>query len=73
MDYDNASYREVVEKLTELYGKKIAPLFLPIRENEKFVGYVNVVKMAARRYVNKNEKVECEIPDYSREYLGALS
>ena len=69
MDYDNASYREVVEKLTELYGKKIAPLFLPIRENEKFVGYVNVVKMAARRYVNKNEKVECEIPDYSREYL----
>ena len=69
MDYDNASYREVVEKLTELYGKKIAPLFLPIRENEKIVGYVNVVKMAARRYVNKNEKVECEIPDYSREYL----
>lgn len=69
MDYDNASYREVVEKLTELYGKKIAPLFLPIRENERFVGYVNVVKMAARRYVNKNEKVECEIPDYSREYL----
>ena len=51
MDYDNASYREVVEKLTELYGKKIAPLFLPIRENEKFVGYVNVVKMAARRYM----------------------
>ena len=69
MDYDNASYREVVEKLTELYGKKIAPLFLPIRENEKFVGYVNVVKMAARRYVNKNEKVECDIPDYSKEYL----
>ena len=69
MDYDNASYRQVVEDLTELYGKKIAPIHLPIRENEKFVGYVNVVKMAARRYVNKQEKVECEIPDYSREYL----
>ncbi len=69
MDFDNASYREVVEALTELYGKKIAPLYLPIRENEKFVGYVNVVKMAARRYVNKQEKVECEIPDYLQEYL----
>lgn len=69
MDFDNASYRKVVETLTELYGKKIAPLHLPIRENEKFVGYVNVVKMAARRYVNKQEKVECEIPDYLREYL----
>ena len=69
MDIDNASFRKVVETLTDLYGKKIAPIHLPIREKEKFVGYVNVVKMKARRYVNKNEKVECEIPDYSREYL----
>lgn len=70
MDYDNASYREVVEKLTELYGKKIAPLHIPIRENEKFVGYVNVVKSAARRYVNKQEKVECPVPDYLEDYLA---
>ncbi len=69
MDVDNASFRSVVETLTEIYGKKIAPVHLPIRENEKFVGYVNIVKMKARKYVNKNEKVECEIPDYSREYL----
>ena len=69
MDFDNASYREVVESLTELYGKKIAPVHFPIRENEKFIGYVNVVKMAARKYVNKQEKVEIEIPDYSQEYL----
>ncbi len=71
MDFDNASYREVVEGLTELYGKKIAPLFLPIRENEKFVGYVNVVKQRARRYVEKQNKVECEIPDYLEEYLSS--
>lgn len=70
MDYDNASYREVVETLTDLYGKKIAPLHIPIRENEKFVGYVNVVKSAGRRYVNKQEKVECEIPDYLTDYLA---
>ncbi len=69
MDFDNASYRKVVETLTELYGKKIAPLFLPIRENEKFVGYVNVVKQRARRYVDKQNKVECDIPDYVTEYL----
>ena len=69
MDYDNASFREVVETLTELYGKKIAPLHFPIRENEKFIGYVNVVKQKGRKYVNKNEKVEIAIPDYSQEYL----
>lgn len=70
MDFDNASYRKVVEKLTELYGKKIAPLYLPIREHEKFVGYVNIVKQRARRYVDKQNKVECPIPDYLNDYLA---
>ena len=69
MDFDNASYRKVVEALNELYGKKIAPIHLPIRENEKFVGYVNIVKEGARRFVEKGNRVECEIPDYLKDYL----
>lgn len=32
MDQDDVSYREVVEQLTELYGKRIAPLHMPLRE-----------------------------------------
>jgi elongation factor G len=70
MDDDNASFREVVEKLTDLYGKKIAPLHIPIRENEKFVGFVNVVKMAGRRFTTASNYEECEIPDYSKENLS---
>ena len=71
MDVDDVSYREVVEQLTELYGKKIAPVHFPIRENGKFVGYVNVVKQAGRKYIEneKDKKEECEIPDYLNEYL----
>ena len=69
MDVDNASFRQVVEDLTELYGKKIAPIHLPIRENEQFVGYVNVVKKKGRRYLAKGQKEECPIPSYSEEYL----
>lgn len=69
MDNDDVSYREVVEKLTELYGKRIAPIHLPIREDRKFVGYVNVVKKAGRKYVDRGGKTECPIPDYSEEYL----
>lgn len=45
MDVDDASFRQVVEDLTTRYGKKIAPHFQPIRENEKLVGYINVIKM----------------------------
>ncbi len=70
MDDDNASYREVVERLTELYGKKIAPFHIPIRENEKFVGFVNVVKMAGRKFTVASNYEECEIPDYSMENLS---
>ncbi len=69
MDDDNASYREVVEKLKDLYGKKVAPFHLPIRENEKFVGFVNVVKMAGRRFTDTGY-VECEIPEYSKANLS---
>ena len=69
MDVDNASFRQVVEDLTALYGKKIAPIHLPIRENEKFVGYVNVVRQEGRRWLEKGEKEPCDIPDYSMEYL----
>ena len=56
MDVDDVSYRKVVEQLTELYGKKIAPLHFPIREDGKFVGYVNVVKQAGRKYIDKGKK-----------------
>ena len=69
MDIDDVSYRKVVEELTELYGKKIAPLHFPIREDGKFVGYVNVVKQAGRKYIDKGGKQECEIPEYLNEYL----
>lgn len=69
MDNNDVSYREVVEKLTELYGKRIAPIHLPIREDGKFVGYVNVVKKAGRKYVDKGGKEECPVPEYSVEYL----
>uniref|UniRef100_UPI00286F210B elongation factor G n=1 Tax=Anaerosporobacter sp. TaxID=1872529 RepID=UPI00286F210B len=65
MDDDNASYRQVVEQLTDLYGKKIAPFHLPIRQDEKFVGFVNVVKMKGRKFTTLSEYEECEIPDYS--------
>ena len=68
MDIDNASYRQVVEDMTALYGKKIAPFHLPIRENEKFVGYINVVSEKAYRWQGK-EVVECEIPEYSKANL----
>ena len=69
MDVDDASFRQVVQDLTERYGKVIAPHFQPIRENEKLVGYVNVIKNAARRYTGVGQREECEIPEYCKANL----
>ena len=68
MDVDNASFRQVVEDMTNLYGKKMAPFHLPIRENEKFVGYINVITESGNRWEGK-EVVPCDVPDYSRANL----
>ena len=70
MDIDNASYRQVVVQLQELYGKKIAPFHLPIREEHQFVGYVNVIQQKAKRWNEKGEVDKFDVPEYSKENLG---
>lgn len=68
MDIDSASYRQVVEDLTQKYGQKVAPFHLPIRENEKFVGYINVIQEMGYKWQGK-DVVECPVPDYSKDNL----
>lgn len=68
MDVDNASFRQVVEDMTAMFGKKMAPFHLPIREYEKFVGYVNVITETGNRWQGK-EVVECEVPEYNKPNL----
>ena len=70
MDDDNASFRRTVEALTELYGRKIAPFQIPVREEGEFVGFVNVVKMGGRRFTDeKGNYDEVDIPDYVEDHL----
>ena len=68
MDVDNASFRQVVEDMTAEFGKKMAPFHLPIRENEKFVGYVNVITETGNRWQGK-DVVECPVPEYNKPNL----
>lgn len=50
LDERNASYEHKLEELKEKFGKAIAPIQVPIMENGKMVGYVNVAKMEGRRF-----------------------
>ena len=70
MDDDKASFKNIVQQLQEMYGKRIAPFHLPIRENEQFVGYVNVIQQKAKRWNDKGTVDKFDVPDYSLENLN---
>lgn len=62
MDEEGADLTKVLEQLQETFGKRIAPFQVPFKENGKFVGFVNVVKMEGRKFVN--DRVEpCDVPE----------
>ncbi|HCP96054.1 MAG TPA: elongation factor G, partial [Anaerovibrio sp.] len=69
MDIDSVSYRQVLDDLNVMFGKKIAPFNMPLREDEKLAGYINVIQKKAFRYQGE-EAVEEEVPDYSVSYLN---
>jgi elongation factor G len=71
MDDDKASFRRINVALNEKFGRRIAPFHIPMRENEKFVGFVNVVKMKGRRFIDGYNYEECDIPDYLEKHLTA--
>lgn len=70
MDIDSVSYRKIIEDLTALYGKKIAPFNMPWRENGQLAGYVNVIQQKAFRWKNKEAEASA-VPEYSEEYLSS--
>ena len=69
MDDDEASFRNLIVKLSMEFGRKVSPLQIPIREDRKFVGYVNVVKMKGRKFTEGSKYEECPIPDYVQKQL----
>lgn len=50
IDNPNAAYKEKLQELKDTYGKPIAPLQVPIMDNNKMIGYIDVVKMEARYF-----------------------
>lgn len=62
MEEDNANYAKVLESLREHFGMSIAPFYVPILDGEKFKGYVNVIKMQARKFEG-DKIVDIPVPD----------
>lgn len=62
MDDENADFSRCLLDLKNRYGRNVVPFVLPIKENGKFVGLVNVITLKAYRFAEKATVKECEIP-----------
>ena len=68
MDEDNANYNKVLEDLKAHFGKTIAPFYFPILENDKFKGYVNIIKMEGRMFED-GKIVDVPVPDNMQDLI----
>ena len=69
MDDEHADYMKVVNKLKDLYGKRIAPFHLPIHDGGSFDSVVNVVTMKGRRFIGGGKWEDRDIPDSAQDEL----
>lgn len=63
MDDENANFMRTMQELDGVFGKAVAPFQVPIREDGKFVGYVDVVKMIPYRFEGLKRVKLDEIPE----------
>ncbi len=61
MDEENANFFEVLDQLTDTFGKNVIAFQLPIIEAEKFTGFVDVINMKAKKF-DKDKLVDAAIP-----------
>ena len=71
MDDERANYTRTLEEMKEKFGKAVTPFVIPIREGEKFKGYVDIVDMTARRYEGI-DRIDIPVPENMEAEIAPL-
>lgn len=75
MDDENEDFFKVLDQLVSTFGKNVVAFEIPITEGSKFIGYVNLVSMTAKKF-DKDQLVDIDIPsalkDKAEEIRNAL-
>lgn len=71
VDDERVNYQQVLQQLKDKYGKKIAPFQLPMREDDKITGFVNIVEREARKF-DGSRTVTAETPEELKGELEGL-
>lgn len=71
MDEENANFNNALDKLVTTFGSSVIPFQIPIYESEKFVGYVDIINMTAKKF-QKDKAVDCPIPSGLNDKVSEL-
>ncbi len=71
MDEENANFFQVLNQLTNTFGKNVIAFQLPIIEGEKFTGFVDVINMKAKKF-DKDKLVDIAIPAGLNDKIAAV-
>ena len=63
MDFSDTEYPGIIESLHNLYGNRVAPIHVQIKDGGKFTGYVDVVAGKAYMFGDKGKVTEAEVPE----------
>ncbi len=62
MDVDDVDYGKIIDDLTEKWGDSVVPCYLPVLEDGKLTGYVDVVAETAGNYTDAGKSETCDVP-----------
>ncbi len=71
MEEENANFFKVLDQLTNTFGKGVIAFQLPIIENDKFVGFVDVFGMTAKKF-DKDKLVDTAVPAGLLDKISAI-
>ncbi len=61
MDEENANFFAVLDQLIKTFGKGVVAFQIPILEGDKFIGFVDVINMIAKKF-DKEKLLDIAIP-----------
>lgn len=71
LDEENANFNSSLESIKENFGIEVTPFQIPIMENEKFIGIIDIVNKKANKFL-KDKYIEIEIPNNLKDQVDTL-
>jgi len=71
MDEENASFEKTFEQMKDVFGKTVVPFQLPIREGTKFVGFVDMIDLKAKKF-EKDKLIDIDIPSDMKDQIAEV-